>query len=527
MSQGYLSLVLHAHLPFVRHPEHERFLEENWLFEAVAETYIPLLQVMEGWQRDGMDARLTFTMTPSLCAMLRDPLLQDRCARYLRELVELSEKEVHRTYWDKPFHEIALMYHRRFIELRDYYQSCGHNLINAFRRLQDAGRIEIITSAATHALLPLVASHPTSLRAQILTGRDYYRDCFGRDPRGIWLPECAYVNGVENILQEANIRWFIVDTHGLLHANPRPRYGVFAPVFTPNGLAVFGRDLDSARQVWSRHEGYPGDFRYRDFYRDVGFDLDLEYIRPYLAVPDKRSFIGIKYYRITGTTPNKDVYNRQLALQAAAEHSGHFLSARIAQVNRLAGILDRPPLLLSPYDAELFGHWWYEGPEFLDFFVRKACYDQNTIKLITPEQYLQLQPTNQVATPSASSWGEEGYWRTWLNENNQWIYPHLQVAQSRMDAMVKRFKKPSRLTERALKQAARELLLAQSSDWPFILRTGTSPDYAKRRVKDHLLRFIALHEQLTQTRVDEKWLKEIESRDNIFPDVNYKYWAEK
>jgi 1,4-alpha-glucan branching enzyme len=316
-----------------------------------------------------------------------------------------------------------------------------------------------------------------------------------------------------------------VDTHGILNARPRPRYGVFAPIFTPNGVAVFGRDLDSARQVWSRNEGYPGDFRYRDFYRDIGFDLDFDYIKPYLAAPDKRSFTGIKYYRITGTTTNKEVYNRNAALQAAAEHARNFLQARIAQTQKLAGILDRPPLLLSPYDAELFGHWWYEGPKFLDYFVRKAHYDQHTLQLITPEEYLRLHPTNQVATPSASSWGEEGYWRTWLNESNQWIYPHIQVAQDRMTQMVRRFKKPGKLADRALKQAARELLLAQSSDWPFILRTGTSPDYARRRVKDHLLRFIALHEQLTQTRVDERWLTEIESRDNIFPDVNYRYWA--
>ncbi len=495
------------------------------MFEAVAETYVPLLQVMEAWLRDGMDTQLTLTLTPTLCTMLRDPLLQNRCTRHLNELVELAEKEVHRTYWEKPLHDLALRYHRRFIEIRDTYFSYGRDLVGAFRKFQELGKLEIITSAATHALLPLIASHPPSLRAQIFTARDHYRSCFGCDPRGIWLPECAYVDGVENILQEANIRWFIVDTHGILHARPRPRYGVFAPVFTPNGIAAFGRDLDSARQVWSRNEGYPGDFRYRDFYRDIGFDLDFEYVKPYLAAPDKRTFTGIKYYRITGTTPNKEPYDRNTALKAAAEHAGHFLGARIGQIERLAAILDRPPLLISPYDAELFGHWWYEGPEFLDYFVRKAVYDQKTVKLLTPSEYLNLYPTNQIATPGASSWGEEGYWRTWLNETNQWIYPHLQIAQERMTQLARRFQRPSALNERALKQAARELLLAQSSDWPFILRTGTSPEYARRRVKDHLLRFISLYEQLTKVRVDEPWLAEIERRDNIFPDVNYRYWA--
>ena len=552
--QGYLSLVLHAHLPFVRHPEHEKFLEESWLFEAITETYLPLLQIMEGWQHDRMETRLTLTLSPTLCAMLLDPLLQDRYARHLNGLIELAEKEIHRTHWDRAFHELAWMYHHRLTTLREAYRGYGRNLVGAFRKFQDLGRLEIITTAATHALLPLLANHPPAIRAQILTARDHYRSCFGCDPRGIWLPECAYFEGVETFLQEANLRWFIMDTHGLLHAQPRPRYGVFAPVFTPNGLAAFGRDLESSRQVWSKHEGYPGDARYRDFYRDIGFDLDFDYVKKHLPSPEHRGFTGMKYYRITGGAKTKEVYHRATALHVAGEHAGHFLNARVAQVQKLAGILDRPPLVLAPYDAELFGHWWYEGPEFLDYFVRKAYYDQQTFKLITPEDYLRLHPTNQIAQPAASSWGEEGFYRVWLNEKNEWILPHLQIAQVRMTELARAFsalalnpnlnlagegegiKNKSKIKQtaaadssavmlRALNQAGRELLLAQSSDWPFILRTGTSPEYARQRVQDHLIRFDTLYRQLKQRRVDEKWLRDVEQRDNLFPEINPAYWA--
>ena len=522
--QGYLSLVLHAHLPFVRHPEHEKFLEESWLFEAVTETYIPLLQIMAGWRRDGVEAPLTLSLSPPLCAMLRDPLLRNRYERHLNGLIELAEKEIHRTHWDRAFRELAWMYHRRFTLALDTWRFYKRDLVDAFRQFQDEGRLEIITTAATHALLPLLANHPPSLRAQILTARDHYRSCFGRDPRGMWLPECAYVDGVEKFLQEANIRWFILDSHGLLYAKPRPRFGTFAPVFTPNGLAAFGRDLDSSRQVWSRQEGYPGDARYRDFYRDIGFDLDFDYVKPHLPSPETRGFTGVKYYRITGGAANKEIYRRDAALQAAAEHAGHFLGQRAAQAEKVATVLGRPPLVVAPYDAELFGHWWYEGPEFLDYFARKAFHDQKAIVLVTPSEYLQQHPTNQIVTPSASSWGEEGYYRTWLNEKNEWIYPHLDVAQDRMTKLARRFKKPGALTARALRQAARELLLAQASDWPFILRAGTSPDYARRRVKDHLLRFLTLHDQLIAASVDASWLHEVELRDNIFPDVDWTCW---
>jgi len=527
MTRGYLSLVLHAHLPFVRHPEHDRFLEENWLFEAIVETYLPLIQVMDGWQRDGMDTRLTLTLSPTLCAMLMDPLLQERFLRHLDGLIELSEREIHRTHWDRGFHSLAQMYHQRFVALRVAYLGCERNLVGAFRKFQDAGNLEIVTCAATHALLPLLAGHPPSLRAQIFVARDHYRSCFGRDPQGIWLPECAYADDIDLVLRDAGIRWFIIDTHGILHARPRARYGVFAPIFTPNGVAAFGRDLESARQVWSKHEGYPGDVNYRDFYRDIGFDLDYDYVRTVMPVAGSRSFTGIKYHAITGAGHEKRIYDRNAALQQAAGHAQHFLETRMRQVEHLAGIMDRPPLVLSPYDAELFGHWWYEGPEFLDYFVRKAVFDQNVFTLTTPMDHLRRQPTQQVCRPSASSWGEEGYWKVWLNETNEWIYPHLQVAQERMTELANRFPRPGDLQRRALQQAGRELLLAQASDWPFILRTGTSPNYARKRVKDHLLRFITLHEQLTTTRVDEKWLGQVEAMDNLFPDLDYRYWAVK
>lgn len=522
---GYLSIILHAHLPYVRHPEHERFLEENWLFEAITETYIPLIQVMDEWNAQGMDWRLTMSMTPTLCTMLLDPLLQDRYLRYLEELIDLADKETHRTHWDKELRPLAEFYLDRFFKTRDTFFAYGRNIVGAFRKFQEQKKLEIITCAATHGLLPLMQQNPESIRAQILVARDHYRSCFGVDPRGIWLPECAYVDGVENVLQEANIRWFITDTHGVLHARPRPRYGVFAPLFTPNAIAAFGRDLESAKQVWSRHEGYPGDGRYRDFYRDIAFDLDYDYIKPYLPAPPNRSFTGIKYYRITGDTDAKEPYNIDIARAAAAEHAQHFVQARIQQIEHLNGIMDREPILVAPYDAELFGHWWFEGPQFLDYAVRKFYFDQSVVKLTTPAEYLNENPTQQVARPSASSWGEEGYWRVWLNETNEWIYPHLKVAEERMRELARQYPDATGITERALNQAARELLLAQASDWPFILRTGTSPDYARRRVKEHLLRFIALHEQLTSTKVDEEWLGRVEWADNIFPDVNYRYWG--
>jgi 1,4-alpha-glucan branching enzyme len=221
---------------------------------------------------------------------------------------------------------------------------------------------------------------------------------------------------------------------------------------------------------------------------------------------------------------SKEIYDRRSALEAADGHAAHFLNARLAQIQGLGDILDGPPVLFCPYDAELFGHWWHEGPEFLDFFVRKACRHQNVFSLSTPEAFLRRYPTHQVATPAASSWGEDGYWKAWLNEKNQWVHPHLHVAQRRMTELADHFPQPDALQHRALQQAARELLLAQASDWLFILHTGTSPDYATRRIKDHLLRFTTLYEQTISGAPNELGLAQVEAQDNLFPKLDWRYW---
>jgi 1,4-alpha-glucan branching enzyme len=243
-------------------------------------------------------------------------------------------------------------------------------------------------------------------------------------------------------LQEANIRWFILDTHGVLHAKPRPRYGTFAPIFTPNGVAAFGRDFDSSRQVWSKHEGYPGDPRYRDFYRDIGFDLDFDYVKPHLPSPDNRGFTGMKYFRITGGGREADLPARPCAA-AASEHARHFLDERVAQVQQLAGCWTVRPSSSRRMTRNCSGIGGMKGRSFW-IFSRASCATsrRKSFRSSRPANICQRHPTNQIATPGASSWGEEGYWRVWLNETNEWIYPHLQIAQERMTELAEQFPKP-------------------------------------------------------------------------------------
>ncbi|MBI4353799.1 MAG: DUF1957 domain-containing protein [Candidatus Omnitrophica bacterium] len=522
---GYLAILLHSHLPFVRHPEHEEFLEERWLFEAITETYLPLLERFHRLAEDQVPFRITMSLTPTLLAMLSDGLLQERYLRHLDRLIELADKECARTKEQTAFHPLAQFYRQRFTTARRQFGETYHrNLIAPFRELMERGYLELVTSAATHGYLPLMDLHPAAVRAQLAVGVEAFEQAFGRRPLGIWLPECGYHPGHDQMLKDLGIRFFVTDAHGVLFGSPRPKYGVYAPVYCRSKVAAFGRDLESSKSVWSAKDGYPGDPDYREFYRDIGFDLDYSYIRPYLNGDGTRLHTGLKYYRITGATEDKAPYDPSRALETAARHAGNFLFNRERQIESLSSLMDRQPIVVSPYDAELFGHWWFEGPDWLELLIRKVHYDQNVFRLSTPSDYLARYPRNQVIQPTMSSWGYQGYHEVWLNGSNDWIYRHLHKMVERMVELADRYPDASGLEQRALNQMGRELLLAQSSDWAFILKTQTHTTYAYRRMHDHLGRFSRLYDALTRHDLHESWLTEIEATDNLFPFIDYRVY---
>ncbi len=526
MTLGYLALVLHAHLPFVRHPESAYMLEEEWLFEAIAETYIPLLQIMEGWRRDGMDFKLTMSLTPTLISMLRDPLLQDRFEVHFKKLRELIAQEHQNHQNHGHLRYLTEFYMREFENVWVTWERHQRDLVGAFASFAETHNLDILTCGATHGYLPLLRQHPEAVRAQLRVAVDHYQETFGRAPTGIWLPECAYYNGLEEMLAEVGLRYFLVDGHGLLYAQPRPRYGTYAPVFTEVGVAAFGRDHESSQQVWSSQVGYPGHPVYREFYKDLGWEADYDYIKPYITPDGHRKNTGIKYHKITGRNLGleaKQLYDPYWAKEKAAEHAANFAYNRQQQIRYLHQLMGREPIVVCPYDAELFGHWWYEGPWFLDFLMRKAYFDQPFFAVTHLADYLQLHPTQQVVQPAQSSWGYKGFHDYWLNETNAWIYPHLHAGAERAIALAQR-EPADALEERALNQAARELLLAQASDWAFIMRAGTMVAYAERRTKTHLLRQKKLYEDILAGTIDSGWLAKVEYMDNIFPNIDYRVY---
>jgi 1,4-alpha-glucan branching enzyme len=518
--KGYFLLFLHHHLPFVKHPEFSYFQEEHWLFEAIAEVYVPLIKTVRKLKEEETEVKLGLSLTPPLCEMLADPTLQGKLRQFLDRSLELAEKEIKRTEKEPEFNRLAKMYREHFLSVKEELERLNWNVLNGYRELAEKGAVEIATCGATHGLLPALQPVPESVRTQIKVAVKNYKKHFGSRPKGIWLPECGYYPGLEEELLKHGIRYFFLDTHGLLYGRPFPKFGVYSAVKTPAGGYCFGRDPESSKQVWSSKEGYPGDPWYRDFYRDIGFDLPLEYVKPYINPDGHRTYTGFKYYRITGNVDlgRKEVYIPEKAAERARVHAAHYHFCRAKQAEYLESVMGRPPLIVAPFDAELFGHWWFEGPLFL-YHLFKNFSRYRVIRPVTPSGYLNENGELPVSQPATSSWGDKGYFDVWVNGRNGWIYYHLTAMALTLNRLRGLPRTP--LNTRLLNQMLRELLLAQSSDWPFLITTQTAKEYAERRLKEHIYNFSKLKQMLDSQKPQESFLRKLEEKNSIFQELNF------
>lgn len=525
MAQGYFALVLHTHLPFVRHPEFERPLEERWLHEALCECYLPMLAAFDRLDRDGVPFAITMSLTPPLAAMLRDPLLCQRFHLHLARLESLCAAEVKRLEGDPYFGPVA-RYYRDFLgEVRATWERINGDVVGALVAYHDRELVDLITCSATHAYLPGLLPCREALRAQLRLGVEAFRQLVGREPLGMWLPECAYDPSFDAEVGAAGIRYTLLDTHGLTRATPRPPFGVYQPIISPSGVAFFARDTESSRQVWSREVGYPGNPYYRDFYRDVGFDLTEERLQGELGPFGARVMTGLKYYRITGKTDHKEPYQPGVAAERADADAAHFIANREAQVRQLAAGMPVPPVVVAPYDSELFGHWWFEGPLFIERLFRhahKSALAGGPVEPITLRRYLERHPTAVLATPAASSWGAGGFGEVWVGPAAARFWRHVHHASRYVQYLVTTHRWAEGDRGRALDLAVRELLLLQTSDWPFILKTNTVNEYAESRIRAHTHRLRHLGHLLESGRFDAEdlaWMADLDARDNFLADM--------
>lgn len=619
---GAFTFVLHSHLPYARLAGRWPHGEE-WIHEAASETYIPLLNALYDLKEEGLKYKITVGITPVLAEQLADELVREHLDEYLADKIARAKQDILRfrgDLWEaeiaqtvnpversdaeegdlppvdreavaekleksnekadvekietpakpeKPWwvghqhlESLAAWYLNYYENIQNTFQNrFNRDMIGAFKQLQDEGYIEITTCAATHGYLPLLGND-AAIRGQIKAGVTSYERMFGRRPRGIWLPECAYRPayyhedgtirpGIEHFLAEEGIKVFFSETHlvtggapvGVAAGEALGPYGEIkrrylipmsdAPVPESttttfetyyvsdstagseadqhSGVAVIGRNDETGQRVWSADMGYPGDFDYREFHRKDGVS-------------------GLQYWRVTGTKVelgDKDFYHPDWADKKVATHAQDFVALveRILQARTDDG--QEYGLIASNYDTELFGHWWFEGVEWIKQVLRGLAQSE-LVDLTTASEYIEEYPPQAVLHLPEGSWGAGGSHFTWQNDEVNWMWLPLHEAEERLTTLANtyQYEWDNETLRIVLNQAARELLLAESSDWPFLVTTGQARDYAIERFSQHMERFRKLCDSIEQKSPNVRLAEEYQNLDNLFSDIDYRWWGE-
>ncbi len=555
MQIGFFTLVLNSHLPYCRLAGRWPHGEE-WIHEAIAETYIPLLNALTDLHEAGLPSKLTIGLTPVLVEQLADPLVLDHFDRYLEERIGAAQGDIERFSAEGNAHlcYLASFYKEWYSQIGQAFQGrYKRDLVGAFRRLQNLGAIEIVTSAATHSYLPLLGTD-SSIYAQIKTGVAAYQHHFGLKPRAIWLPECGYRPayftedgrvrpGIESFLAEEGLGLFFAETHTIEGGEPvgvaageaigpygaikrryvlpkedysppqerttlRPYYvlGSAERDGTHPGVAVIGRHNRVSMQVWSADWGYPGDYDYREFHKKDGLS-------------------GLRYWRITSAKSDlayKEYYHPDWAEWKVGEHARHFawlVREILSSYHRETG---QRGIVAAIYDTELFGHWWFEGIDWIKKVIQELATSQG-VGLTTATGYVEARPPTEVLALPEGSWGVGGGHFTWDNGDTHWMWGEIHEAERRMEGLAARYEEADQGAYKVLNQAARELLLLQSSDWPFLVTTGQAREYAIHRFQSHLERFSRLADSLEIGHPDQGLAEEYWEQDKVFPHIDY-HW---
>ncbi len=512
---GYLVLVLHGHQPFVRHPDIDHPTEENWLFETLTDCYLPLMQVCQELLDEGINPALTVSLSPPLCDMLSDDYRRSGYIRYLEERIDFLKLKGRGVGGVELDENLVHWYRRRYEACRQVVEENGSgNVIQRCRHFQERQAIDIIATAATHPYLPLWELHPDIVNLQIHLGMRQYAQDFGRSPTGFWLPECGYFRGADSYLRRWGADYFFLARHGLLNGAPTPSHGEYAPAQTPRGVRAFARDVPTDHQVAFKETGYRGDPTYADFESDIGLISQSPSVRD-LTHQQEPATTGIRCCR-AGWEP----YDPDAAAARCQVHAEDFAKQCQRWAESLRASLGRKPVIVAMFDMEHFGHWWMEGPLWLKLAIRELARRPDSVKLVTAKEYLAMCPQCEVVEPSMSSWGFQGYSETWLMGRNHWIYPALYKATESFRSLAANGRQTNELQHAALNQYLRELLLAQASDWAFILHAETASEYATKRVRGHMANLDRIQTGLEQDSLDPQWLATLQNHNTIFADID-------
>ena len=503
--KGYFSLVLHTHMPYVR-KNGVWPVGEDWLYQAMSETYIPLLGALAQLEGEGVGPCLALTLTPVLCEQLADPYIQEQFVAHLKTMREHTRKDIDDfTYFDDEARKgLAEAYYDEYRRKLMAYLAIGHDIIGALTSFEAGGLVETIASSATHAFLP--ALDDRGVREQVKIGIESHRRLLGVQPRGFWIPECAYRPGLEDVLAAEGIEYCIVDSSAL-----EGKHGARPYRMGRSGVVALARSDRAHANAWDDMTGYPTDGTYLD---------STKYYQG----------SGLHYWRVTGpgvSIDAKEVYQPSPARIRALDHAGHYLGDIASEIEEAvveAGSdWHDPPLVLAAYDTEFLGHGWKEGIYWLEVTLRSLA-AADTIRLTLPSAFLDENADRARADLAPTTWGTDRDASTWINPGTDWMWEDLRTCESRLFALRDSAAghRTTPLELRALTQTEREVLLLESSDWPYMVAKDRARDYAIERFRTHLERFKTLADALESGEVDgiETDLSEIEEADNLFAKLD-------
>ncbi len=555
---GRFLLCLHTHMPYVL--SHGKSPHgTDWIFEAAAECYLPLLDVLDRLREQGIRPRWTFNITPILAEQLDDPSFKSGFIEYCEEKIQyaIGDQERFGADGDLRLQGVAAMWQRWYTKaLVQFKHQWNRSICDGFKQFQDEGLIELITCGATHGYFPLLGTDE-SIQAQVKLAVASHAKRFGKPPKGIWLPECAYRpsyswkapagadesvwvrKGVDEFLAENGIDFFFVDSHMIRGGEPLGTYWQKFPqlaelfqrskhLFTPpaefrseyepylvaSDRTIFARDPETTVKVWSGEVGYPGDPHYLEFHKQL--------------YPGRH-----RYWRISenkGDLGGKQPYEPWTAYEKIPAHARDLVQVLKGVLAQYKGQAGHEGVLTAMYDTELFGHWWWEGPEFL-YELAVAMHHEPEIEAVTATDVLASDPPRHSIPLPEGSWGEGGYHSVWLNPDNHWTWEKLYPAEKRLRELVRKYAKGA--AKPIVEQCARELLLAEASDWQFLISTWAARDYAEARFDDHIERFNKLADLVVQVDAgfalkpkDREFFEECQEKDACFPELDLSWWAE-
>ena len=469
---GQFSLVLHTHLPWLAH--HGRWpVGEEWLYQSWAGAYLPLLRVLRRLAEQGRAGLVTLGLTPVVAAQLDDPYCLDGMYRWLAnwQLRALEAATVRTDTGAKPGTASAPDALRRFgireygeatRALEDFTVLWRHGASPLLRELVDAGTVELLGGPLAHPFQPLL--HPRLREFALREGLADAEQRFARTPTGIWAPECAYAPGMEQDYAAAGVTHFMVDGPAL-HGDT----ALGRPV-ADSDVVAFGRDLQVSYRVWSPRSGYPGHACYRDFH---SYD----------------HLTGLKPARVTGRNVAPDVkapYDPQRADRAVDGHVADFVDLVRRRLIEESERIGRPAHVIAAFDTELFGHWWYEGPSWLERVL--TALPEAGVRVGTLGDALSSGLIGTAVDLPASSWGSGKDWQVWSGPKvADLVQLNAEVVETALSTVDKALAQTDTAPTRdpVADQILRETLLTVSSDWPFMVSKDSAADYARYRAQLH------------------------------------------